>query len=60
MLEQIKYLKKKLHKHEYDCKHFKMRYLNKEMWNEEILSKRAMIRTDILRLTQEVNELVKQ
>jgi len=37
-----------------------IKYLNKELWNKETLSKRAMVRKDILRLTQEVNDLVKQ
>jgi hypothetical protein len=37
-----------------------LKHLSTEMWNKESLSKRAMVRKDILRLTQEVNVLVKQ
>lgn len=37
-----------------------LKHLSKELWNKETLSKRAMVRKDILRLTQEVNDLVKQ
>jgi hypothetical protein len=37
-----------------------LKHLSKELWNKEALSKRAMVRKDILRLTQEVNDLVKQ
>jgi len=37
-----------------------LKHLSKELWNKEPLAKRAMVRKDILRLTQEVNDLVKQ